>query len=470
LGFGFILLLSIIVIRTLTISSESIDIVPVDISLDNNRISKHLSQAIQFKTISGEFIEFRNYLEKTFPQIHKNLDREIINEYSLIYKWKGKDEKLKPIVLMAHMDVVPIEGGTESKWTYPPFSGQISDGYIWGRGALDDKCSVIGILEAVETLIEQGFQPKQSVYLCFGHDEETGGKKGASKIAELFKSRGITFEYVIDEGNSIIDGVISFVSKPIALIGVTEKGYLTVELKVEGEGGGHSSMPPNQTSIGILSTAIHKLENNQMKPKLIEPVRNMLYSFINESPFLMRILFANQWLFSKIIAKEFIKSNTSAANVRTTTAVTMFNAGIKENVLPTSAKAFVNFRILPGDTINSVIKHVTQVINDARVKIKALDGAFEPTSVCDTNSPNFLNIKKTVKQIFPDVIAAPALVIVATDSRYFMDLSKDVYEFLPIWLKKEDFPRLHGTNERISIDNYEKIVRFYIQLIKNSNV
>ena len=209
-----------------------------------------------------EFLALHEYLKETFPKVHSGLTKETINDYSLLYTWKGSDETLKPILLMAHLDVVPVEPASEADWQHPPFEGQIQDGYIWGRGALDDKAGVMGLLEAVETLLAEGFRPKRTIYLAFGHDEELGGPNGAAKIAELLLSRKVELDYVLDEGLIIANGILP-VSKPVALIGIAEKGFVSLELSVETEGG-HSSMPPPNTAIGILSEAVNKLEEGQM--------------------------------------------------------------------------------------------------------------------------------------------------------------------------------------------------------------
>jgi carboxypeptidase PM20D1 len=405
--------------------------------------------------------------------VHATLTREIVNDYSLLYTWKGTDTNLKPILLLAHMDVVPVDSGTENKWTHPPFAGRISDGYIWGRGTMDDKVSVLGILEAVEELLEGGFQPRRTVYLAFGHDEEVGGKQGAAKIATLLKSRGVELEYTLDEGYAITDGILPGIVAPVAMIGIAEKGYLTLTLTVEeakaNDGCGHSSMPPPHTTIGILSIAIQKLEANQMPARITKPVRDLFDYTGPKMNIVSRTAAANLWLFGPVVKYLFAQKPSTNALIRTTTAVTMIKGGTKENVLPCKAEAVVNFRLLPGDSANGVIEHVRRTISDPKVEVRQLRRAWEASPVSDTASPRFETLQQTIHQVFPDVVVAPSLTIGGTDTKYYASLSDASFRFLPLWVKPEDTKRIHGTNERVTVDNYTDIIRFYAQLIRNTD-
>ena len=268
----FGVLIALMVIRTMTFTSRQLRPPTAEkLQLDQDEIVTRLSEAIQFKTISFEsgtesntdpFRDFHAFLAKSFPRVHAQLTREVVNDHSLLYTWKGKDDRLKPILLMAHMDVVPVDPDSEKLWTHAPFSGQVADGYVWGRGTMDDKVSVLGILEAVEKLLADGFQPQCTVYLAFGHDEEIGGQQGAAKIAALLSQRDVQPEFVLDEGSAITDGIIPGVAAPVAMIGIGEKGDLSLQLTVTSPGG-HSSLPPSESAIGILSRAIDKVENTR---------------------------------------------------------------------------------------------------------------------------------------------------------------------------------------------------------------
>ena len=368
---------------------------------------------------------------------------------------------------MAHQDVVPVGQESEKNWAYLPFSGEISEGYIWGRGALDMKSSLMGLLEAIETLLENNFEPKRTIFLAFGHDEESGGINGAKKIAELLESRNIQFEYVLDEGGLIVKNIIPGVSDPVALIGITEKGYVSLELTVKTDGG-HSSMPPKHTAVGILSKAIVKLEESPF-PSNTSYATELFRHVGPRMPYFRKIIFANMWLFNPLVKRILSKSPETNATIRTTTAATMILGGEKENVLPIKAKAIINFRIMPGESVESVVNYVRRTIGAPNVEIRPLNVRFEPSPVSDIHSKSYEILRKTINQAITEnnLIVAPHLVVGATDSRYFTTLSDNIYRFLPILFHPEDIKRIHGTNERISIENYVQAITFYYHLIRN---
>ena len=470
-------LAGVILVRAVTFPSRQLQVGPAQaIAIDRDEAVKRLSEAIQFKTISfqepteasaQEFARLHVFLAKSFPRIHQQLTKETVNGHSLLYTWNGKDAHLKPMLLMGHMDVVPVDSPTERQWTHPPFAGEIADGYLWGRGTMDDKVSVLGILEAVEYLLSAGFQPQRTIYLAFGHDEEIGGHNGAAKIAELLRSRGVELEYVLDEGMNVVDGIIPGIAAPAALIGIAEKGYLSLELSVE-TAGGHSSIPPIDTAIGIISRALQRLEAVPFLARLSGPTRRMLEFLGPEMAWPQRLALANLWLLDPLVRKQLAASTLTNAIIRTTLAPTLFNAGMTEYSLPTQARAVVNLRIVPGDTIAGVTEHVRQTINDPRVKIAALPIRVEPSAVSDIEAASFSVIHRTIRQAIPEVLVAPALLVAGTDSRHYAPLTKNIYRFLPITLRPDDARRYHGINERISLQDYERCVRFYAQLIRNS--
>jgi len=436
-----------------------------------------LAASVRFQTISrgpgapvaGEaFLGLHEFLAESYPRTHATLARETVGGYSLLYTWRGRDAARAPILLLAHMDVVPVEPGSEAAWHQPPYSGEISDGHIWGRGTLDDKVSVLGTLEAIELLLADGFVPERTVYLAFGHDEEIDGRAGAGKIASLLAERGVRLAFTLDEGGIIGHDLVPGVAPPVALIGVAEKGYISLKLSAGTEDCGHASMPPKTTAIGRLAGAIHRLENNPMAANLAPPVTDMFDQLAPEMPFILRLAVSNRWLFSGLVTSRLSEAPASDAAIRTTTAVTMFNAGVKENVLPCTAEAVVNFRILPSDSIASVTAHVREMIDDPLIEISRHGTADEPSPVADIQSPGFRTLQETVGQIFPDALPAPHLVIAATDSKHFTGIAENTYRFLPIRLGPDDTPRIHGTNERISLENYGEVIRFYTQFLINA--
>ena len=476
--FGLVLLVAGMLMRTVRLTSKQVRVeAAVAIEVDGLKIASNLANALKFRTISSQdsarfqaevFLALHEYLEETFPRVHAELTREVVGDYSLLYTWKGARKDLKPILLLAHLDVVPVEPGTEDDWTYPAFAGRIAEGFIRGRGAMDFKVAVTGILEAVELMIGQGFRPQRTIHLAFGHDEEIGGKNGAVRMAELLGSRGVEPGYVLDEGLSITEGIVPEITRPVAFIGIAEKGYLSLELTVETEGG-HSAMPPEETAIGILSAAIHRLERNPFPAKFEGPARRMFEYLAPEMSFPMRFASANLWLLRGFAKWQFSAKPSSNAVIRTTMAPTFFEAGVKENVLPTKARAVVNFRILNGNSISGVIDHVRETVDDSRVRIQPTGKIkSEPSPVSDIHSASFDILQRTIRQVFPGMIVAPGTVIGATDSRHYVKLSKNIYRFSPVWIRPEDIRRIHGANERISVENYEQIVRFYYQLIRNS--
>jgi len=478
LGVAILALGAVALTRTVRFRSRQLDIPPAPpIALDAGRIARNLSLAIRQKTVSGQdgnavdetqFAGLHRALSEAFPKVHQNLTREPTGGHSLLFTWKGSDEQAPPILLMAHQDVVPVEPGSEGAWEHPPFAGDVAGGYVWGRGALDDKASLVATLEAVEFLLNEGFKPGRTVYLAYGHDEEVGGRRGAAKTAALLESRGVKPAFVLDEGQAITQGVIQGVSKPVAVIGVAEKGYVTVKLEAKTEGG-HSSRPPPQTGVGILSKAIVELEKNQFPPRIAAPVRELLDTVGPEMSFGGRLALANLWLLGGLVERRFTATPSTNALIRTTTAATMFQGSAKENVLPIRPVAYVNFRILPGDDIASVVAHVKSTIDDPRVTVEVAGSqAVEPSPISKTDSEAFALIVRTIRQVFPDAIVAPSLTVGGTDTKHFARLCPNIYRFVPLRMQPSDLARYHGTNERISIDDLANIVRFYVQLLKSA--
>lgn len=439
--------------------------------------AERLAGAVRIPTISHEdpaainaqaFKELHAYLADVFPRVHANLRRDAVGEYSLLYTWQGTNSSLKPMLLMGHLDVVPVEAGTETDWQKDPFGGRIDQGFIWGRGAIDNKSAVLGTLEAVEMLLAEGFQPTRTVYLAYGHDEEVGGGRGAREIAAVLRSRSVELEMVLDEGGVIGDGILPGVSAPIALIGVAEKGFASVELSTRGAGG-HSSLPPRETAIGILSAAVARLESSSMPARFDGPTKQLFEKVGPLFPIPQRAVFANLWLTRPLVTRILEEAPTTNAMVRTTTAPTIFQAGTKDNVLPTYARAVINFRIQPGDSVASVVEHVRKVVDDDRVDVK-VGGNFsaEPSEVSSNDSESFHILERSIRKIAPDIVVAPYLVVVVTDARYYSDLTKNSFRFLPIRLTSEDLKRMHGIDERLGIREYEAAIRIYRQLLMDA--
>ena len=475
-GAALAILLGIIALRTATYSA--IDL-PTGASASvgvPSGAAERLAGAIRFATISHEdpahfdsaaFASLHRYLEAQFTRVHSQLRRETVARHSLLYTWQGSDPSLKPILLMGHMDVVPLEPGTERQWEEEPFDGRIRDGFIWGRGAIDNKSAVVGTLEAVEMLLAEGVRPARTVFLAYGHDEEVGGVAGARAIAAVLRQRDVQLEMVLDEGGVIGDGILPGVSVPTAMVGVAEKGFATVELTTRTRGG-HSSLPPRETAIGILAAAVARVEAKPMDARLEGASRELFERIGPRFPLVQRAVFANLWLTRPLVISRLEGNPTTNAMVRTTSAPTIFQAGTKDNVLPSQARAVVNFRILPGDSIADVLEHVRDAVNDPRVEVRRA-GAFsaEPSVVSSSQAESFRVLGRTVRSILPDAIVAPYLVVVVTDSRYFSDFTEDVYRLLPLRMSSEDLARIHGIDERVAVTDYERAILIYRQLILN---
>ena len=477
---GLVLLLAAAVaVNTVRHGSRQLDVPPAPpLAVDEKGVSQRLAGSIKFKTVSShadpglnadEFRKLHAYLEQRFPKVHAMLRREVVGGLSLLYTWPGSDAQSKPILLMAHQDVVPIAPGTERNWAAEPFAGEVREGFVWGRGAWDDKANLMAQLEAVEMLLGSGFKPRQTVYLAFGHDEEVGGTRGALEISRLLQSRGVKLDYVIDEGLLITDGVLPSLSKPAALIGIAEKGYLSVVMKVSATPG-HSSMPPpkGSSAIAMMSAALRRLDDEQLPAEIRGVAREMFETVAPEMSGFGRVALSNLWLFGPVVQNQLEKGASTHAMLRTTTALTIVNAGNKDNVLPGLAEATVNFRLLPGNSRESVMQHVKAKAANERFELYALPGSADPSPVSPTASESYQLINRTVRSLFPDTIVAPGLMIAATDSRHFSALSDHIYRFSPVRAKAEDLSRFHGTNERIATSNLAEMVRFYYHLLRNT--
>ncbi|MGJ8687819.1 MAG: M20/M25/M40 family metallo-hydrolase, partial [Spongiibacteraceae bacterium] len=350
-------------------------------------------------------------------------------------------------------------------WSYPPYAGTIADGYIWGRGAIDDKASVIGILEAVNRALTKNFTPERTIYLAFGDDEEVGGT-GAMAVAALLKERGESLAFLLDEGGIIAKDLVPGMTSRVALLGPGEKGYVSLKL-ITRRVGGHASMPPANTAAGIIGRAVARLEDQPFPANIDLTVE--LFRFLgDELPYWQRLLFANSWLFSPLLESVLSKNPSTNAGIRTTTAVTMLQGSVKDNVLPIEASAVVNFRILPGESIASVRAHVAQIIDDDRVTIENYGFASEPSTVAATDSPGFKVLSEVINQVSPDVVIAPRLVVAATDARHFEEVADNSYRFIGVEVGPHELKGIHGTDERVSIQSYAEAVKIYYQLILRS--
>ncbi|MGD9838525.1 MAG: M20 family peptidase [Afipia sp.] len=472
-----IVLAAVLVANTWRKPTRQIAVAPVaPVAVDETAAAQRLGAAVRLQTIASAtdadqsaeaFRALHELIAQNFPAFHAAAKREVVASYSLLYTWEGSDPHAQPIALLAHQDVVPIAPGTEGDWQVPPFSGVVKDGFIWGRGSWDDKGNLFSMLEAAEQLAKDGFKPRRTIYFAFGHDEEVSGKRGAAAMSKLLQSRGVKLGFVFDEGLLITEGILKGVGKPVALIGVAEKGYVTLALSTTATPG-HSSLPPPDTAIGKLSAALARLEKRPFPASVSGVMRETLQTVAPEMDFSSRLVLSNLWLFEPLVRAQLLKTAQTAATIRTTTALTIFNAGNKENVLPGRAEAIVNFRLLPGETEDSVIARVKSIIGDDRVKVTPLPGNTNPPPMTSTAAPDYQMVNRTIREIFPDVLVAPGLMVAATDSRNYLDVTGSIFRFSPVRATAEDLKRFHGTNERLSVANYADMIRFYRRLMQNA--
>jgi len=477
LGAFLALLILVLAIRTFRFRSRQVPVQPLEGTGMSAGALERLAGALRFETITQRepadlgrdtYHALFDYLEESFPQVHEALSVDVVNEFSRLYRWDGTEPDRAPIVLMAHVDVVPVEEETEGQWTHPPFGGLIDDGYVWGRGALDDKASAVGILEAIEQLLETGYQPKRTVYVAIGHDEEVGGENGARLLADRIGSNGQRPAMVVDEGGSITEGAIPGFEQPLAIVGIAEKGYLSVEISAEGLGG-HSAVPPEQTSIGSVSRAVQRLRDNPL-PARLDGVTGQTFDHVApEMGGFARIAFANLWLLQPLVEWALSRNSTTDAVIRTTTAPTMLEAGVKDNVVPSTARAVVNFRILPTQSVGEVFRHVEETLEGLPLSYRIIQEG-EPTRVSRTDTAWFDLFKRTVREVATeDVVVAPYLVPGTTDSRFYSGICDHVFRFAPFKLTTDDRERIHGIDERISVEDYRRMVHFYTRIVQNAD-
>ncbi|MDA9626230.1 M20 family peptidase [Pseudomonadota bacterium] len=468
-------LLSIALIRTLMHSAPEPTVnVGLTADIDGEAATNNLAASIRFKTISHqdkekfspqEFEGFIKWAADTYPEFHSAMQLEIL-EYTLLFKWEGSDNSLAPILLTAHYDVVPVIPGTESIWEEEPFAGVISNNRIWGRGALDDKSGVVGMMEAATYLIQNNFQPTRTVYFSFGHDEEIGGG-GAAQVTEKLKQEGVQLQWSLDEGSFVNRGFFPGVDKLVAPINVAEKGIMNLLIVAKAKGG-HSSTPPKKTAVTILADALIKLENEPL-PGSLEGLSAVMFDEVSKHmPFGYRFLFANRWLFGGLLDSQMSSTPVINAMIRTTTAPTMLSGSIKSNVLPIEATALINFRLHPRDSIESVTEHVRRVVGSDQVEVRTL-GGMEASGVSSWESPGYEIISSSLSKVYGEVVSVPGIMIAASDTRHYSKVADNSFRFNPFSIVPEDMTGFHGTNESIAVDSFIAGIKTYVDIINEGS-
>ncbi|WP_435747211.1 M20/M25/M40 family metallo-hydrolase [Nocardioides sp. SYSU DS0663] len=397
-------------------------------------------------------------LERQFPLLHERLELTRIPTHALLFRWPGASSA-RPVVLMAHLDVVPVEG----TWQHPPFSGDVVDGQIWGRGTLDDKGSVAAICEAVETLLEDGVVPAQDVWLSFGCNEEVSGEAATLAVDELVR-RGVRPWFVLDEGGAVASEAFPGVAAPIGVVGVTEKGVTSFELRVEGRGG-HASTPARMGPTARLARAITRLDRSPMPASTPEPTIELFRRMAPHAPLPLRALMANAGRLGPLLTRALIAAGPEpAAMTRTTFAVTTLSGSPALNVVAATAKAGVNVRIMVGDTVAGVLEHVRKAVDDDQVHVDVVE-QHEPSPVSPRDEA-FALVETTIGEVFPDAVPAPYVMMAATDSRFFTRICDRVYRFAPFRMTKAQRESIHSYDEHLGVEAFLDGVRWYRRLLE----
>lgn len=441
--------------------------------IDYERAADHLARMVRVKTVSSrdascvdekEFERFRTLLTELYPRVTQNCPRERIGPSGLLYHWKGKNAD-SPLILMAHYDVVPP--GDCSAWKKDPFCGETdADGVLWGRGTLDTKGTLCGILEAVETLLEKGFVPEHDVYLSFSGDEEIMGQSAPAIVEEL-RRRGIHPSLVLDEGGAVVEGAFPGVKAKTAVIGTCEKGQMDVEISMKSKGG-HTSAPPPKTPVASLCKAVTALEKHPFPAALTPAAAEMFDTLGRHSTFAMRLIFSNLWCFLPLLKQICTKSGGEMnALMRTTCCFTMMEGSRAANAIPTEARMTANLRLSPRDTMESAEAYLKQVIADSDISIRRIQGT-DPSPISPTNTPQWEQVCAAVRETWPDAIVAPYMMVACSDSRHFCQICDHVFRFSAMELSKEERGCIHGLNERIPVEKIGRAAEFFTRVLLKS--
>ena len=435
----------------------------------HDRVVAKLQALVRIPTVSDRdpalvdvkaFDHLLTELADQFPLLHMELELTRVGTHGLLFHWPG-DSADRPVVLMAHLDVVPIDAG--APWQHPPFSAEIHDGAIWGRGTLDDKGCVVAICEAVELMLEAGEEPAQDVWLSFGCDEEVSGTAAQEAVSHL-EERGVTPWFVLDEGGAVAHQAFPGVEPPLGVIGVTEKGTTSVELVAEGRGG-HASTPAKNGPTARIARAILRIEKSPFPASAPAPTLELLRRLSPYLPLPVRPIATNAERITPLVTRALLAAGPEAAAMtRTTVAATTLSGSPALNVIASSARAGLNIRIMVGDTVAGVLDHLRKAINDDDIRIEVVEQG-EPSPISPMDEA-FELLEDTIKDVFPDAAPTPYVMMAATDSRHFTAISERVYRFAPFRMTKAQRQAIHSYDEHLGIDDLIDGVTWYRTLIE----
>ena len=405
--------------------------------------------------------QWQELLPALFPLVHQFLERHAPDAYRLVYRWPASPQaspQSPPVLLMAHYDVVPAD---PKDWSCDPFGGEVRDGAVWGRGALDNKLSHIALLQAVEELLETGFQPNRPIYLAFGGDEEVGGRRGAQRIAAEFAEQGVRFATTLDEGAIVAQGMLPGLDGAVGLIGCGEKGHINVELTAD-SGGGHASNPPHPDSGLHLARTLHRVLRKRQPVRRCSTVTDFIRALGRQFSGVSGWLLRSYPMTAPLVHRVLSRLPETDAMLRTTQALTMLRGSDAPNVLPRVVQANLNMRLLPGarveETLQSLQGRVGTSTNVALAE--GLDNNEAPPE-SPASGPAYSLLRESILHVWPGIPVLPYLVTATTDSRHYAGVSDTVYRFLPFELTKSDLKGIHGVDEHVSIANVDRAVDFY---------
>lgn len=465
-----VVFVAILLVRTLLFVPRELPPVQQDtITVDREKIVNDMISMIQCKTVSnrddalvdwGEYKKFQELLRERFPLVHQHCTLEHVGKTGLLYHWQGKSAQ-EPSVCMAHYDVVPID---EEGWDKPAFEGILEDGYIWGRGTLDTKGTLCGVMEAAEQLLSEGYVPAHDVYFSFSGEEEIDGDS-CKEIVRYLEQHGIRPALVLDEGGAVVENSFPGVSQECAMIGIGEKGSVNMDFVIESQGG-HASTPPPHTILGQLSEAVTRIERSPFRRQLTKPVQEMFDTLGRYSTFAYRLIFANLWCFLPLLDIICKKSGGELnAMMRSTVAVTRMEGSKAYNVLPPKASFGINMRLMGEDTIDYATSYLQKVIGNDAIQPQLVNG-MNPSIYSDTSCDAWDKVVRVIHNTWPEAVVSPYLMMACSDSRHYCRITDRVYRFSAMKLSKEERAMIHGNNERIPVDTLVKTVEFYVRFLR----